>query len=323
MSFGSWQIITIALALTFCQAVSLESQARNPWQIQQPPGPPPTGPVGAGGLQAPVPLGLVPKIGPDFWRQQSNQIPAGTVFSTILQEDISSAKSKVGDSFQLILPEGYFQNGVMLVPPGSMVVGSVHTVTPAFLMNHGNPGRIDVSLQALILPTGQSLPISAFIDHNPAHDPVDPKKAAQVHYSGSSLKDYGGMFTSFLGQFGRGIGRVNNAANRGRDFALKQGTVVPVRLTQSLKLPYEPMPAQSQPYVNAQSGVPGLVGPAPNMPTGRPPYGGFAPPSGQAQQGRLLATPAILGPPGQSADGDGVFSQPIHSAPASQMPDPF
>src|SRR4029453_8845097 len=84
-------VLAIMLVLQTAQAVS----ARDPWQISHPPAPP-QAPIASGSN----PFGMVPKFDPDFWKGQlANRVPAGTVLSGILEDDLSSSSNKVGDIF--------------------------------------------------------------------------------------------------------------------------------------------------------------------------------------------------------------------------------
>lgn len=308
--------LSVMLLSAFNVFVAGSTSAREPWQMKQPAGPPPAGPVTLGGGGSPVPLGMVPKIGADFWTRQKSVLTYGTLLNTVLQQDISSKKVMSGESFTLLLPTGHVQNGMVLIPPGSYIQGFIHTSVSAAMLDHGQPGKVEVSLQSLNFPDGRSLPISALIDRNPALDPKDPQAAQKVHYAGSSFKDYGMMFGSFLGSFTRGVGVWNRAANRGADFSIKQGTPVPVRLTRSLQIPDSRSPAWNQnpmPVPNGQFAVPGLVGPD----SDRQPIGFTQ----VAPSAASSLSPGLLTVPESAVAGAG--SPSAHSVPLSQMPDPF
>lgn len=293
---------------------------RDPWQIQHPPMPP-GGQPGA----TPVPLGLVPKVTPDFWRRmQAAQVPYGTVLNTVLQEDISSKTSVNGQHFHLLLADGFSRNGVLVIPPGALIDGCVHTAVPAARLDHGNPGRLEVSLKSLVFPDGKTLAISGFIEHNPNADPKDPQAASKVHYTGASISSYGSMFTSFLGSFTRGIGVLNRKYNRGADFTLVAGTPVRVCLTQSLKIPQQANSLQWATQSPAQPTVPGLAG---KEPTGLFPSG-----ASNLLPGNAPGIPGISAP-ASSGGGGGhtapAFADPTFGVnesaanPLSRIPDPF
>ncbi len=304
--------VSLIAAVAVCAALCPWAAAREQWQIPRS-GPAPTGPImPGGGVASPESLGLVPKVNGDFWKQMaSKRIPAGTVFSTILQEDLSSRESHPGDVFQLELQDGYALAGYMVIPSHSRILGAVTTVVPANKLQHGAPGRMDISLQSLVFPDGRSVPISAFVAHNPAQD---PKKEANTQQAGSSLKNYGSMFGSFFGSFGRGIGSINRNWNQGLDFELKKGEMLPVRLTRSLDMPDLSQPANLTQGSGPPS-APGLVGPDPDAPPVRSltppmPPPGFAP------------SPGLLTVPGGGAP-NAVFNQAARSVPWAGMPDPF
>ena len=287
--------------------------AREQSQINYPPGPPPSQPLSMPGAAN---AGFMPQFSPDFWKGQLNsRVPVGTVLSGILNDNLSSQKSKQGDIFEIELQDGWALNGKELIPKHSKIVGTVVNASPAKLLRHGAPGRLQVSLQSLVLPDGRNLPFSGFIDHNPN---LDPKNEPITRNHGASLKDYGQSLSSFLGSFTSGIGVVLNRRNRGLDFELKKGEVLPVRLNRNLDLGSltgqgaaafgQAMPGQG--YPNGAAGaqaaarkilVPGLAGPDPDA---------------------SIDTPAAQAAP-PAEDPNRIFKEQIRPRPLADMADPF
>jgi hypothetical protein len=240
--------------------------AREQYQMTQPPGPPPSAPIGSSAAQAslvtPVPVGA------DFWAtggggMLANSLAEGTVLTGILQEDISSNKSNAGDVFSLVLPYGGQSNGKQIVPPGSKIIGVIKSVTPAKSLKFGQPGSLEVSLQSLVLPDGRSIRFHGFIDHNANLDPrVQPKvKTAGPHFS-----DYGSYAKSFLLQFPAGLGSAMNARHRGADYSLQQGVAIPVRVTSNIGLPPPLAPPMGYPRPVAVPPPPGYQQSLSSMP---------------------------------------------------------
>lgn len=275
--------------------------------------------------------GYVPAVDHNLWKGSLlKRIPAGTVLSGILEQDLSSAKSKPGDTFDIRLQDGVSINGNMLIPPQSKIVGVVKSVAPAAMMRHGHPGRLDVSLQSLVLIDGRHVPFVGFIDHNPNHLPREQPKRKMP---GQSFSDYGNTLNAFAGQWFAGVGSVMKKRHQGLDFQLDKGEIVPVRLNRSLELPQDGAPQtarsgyhgvpinappggwpftgqpQGTPIGNANQpyghGIPGLAGPDPDAP--------MVPP----------AVPGQSATPIQSADPNAIFTQPIQSRPLADMPEPF
>lgn len=291
------------------------AQAREQYQMNHPAGQPPQAPVGGAN-----PFGLVPRFTADFWKVQlANRVPAGTVLSGILENDLSSGKNKTGDIFEVKLKDGFVVNGVEVIPRNSKIIGHVSSAVPAKSLRHGHPGKMTVSLQTLVTPDGRSVPFHGFIDQNPNHlfKQEPPRRHAGHHFS-----DIGQSVASFAGSFTSGIGVVLNKRHRGLDFQLDKGEVLPIRLNRSLDMPAAgaaqtvsapAVPglaaapaAQNQPAV-ARQFVPGLVGPDPD-----------APPMLNAP---AASVPAAVAP--ALEDPNAVFQQSLRPRPLADMPDPF
>jgi hypothetical protein len=288
--------ILSAISLT---AVPARVCARNQWDINHGMSNPPMDPRFAPGGKF---AGYVPAVsGADFWKGQLNQrVPIGTVLTGILEDDLSSKKSKKGDTFTLTLQDGFQLNGNVLIPPNSKIIGSVVSATAARDLRNGNPGRLEVALQTLVFPDGRHMPIFAMIDSNPNHA---FKKPPKVRHLGVSLADYGESLAAFGASFLTGPGVLINRRNRGNDFVLDKGDALPIRLNRSLDIPYQP---------------PQLAQPASGRSATIDPSGPIAVPAPLASTagGTTTQTPA-------SADPNAVFSQPVKPAAISDMPDPF
>jgi hypothetical protein len=223
-------IIVYGLSMT----LSLTAHARDQWQNSQNPQFQ-SFPQYTSQQALQTPPGYFKSFSPDFWKNRfANQLSAGTVLTAILEDDLASNKNQAGDTFTLILQDGYVSGGLQVIPSNSRIVGTIISAMPAKSFRQGSPGRLDVSLQTLIFPNGKHIPIFANIDHNPNHDLTDlPKK----RFSGPSLADYGQSVVSMFGSFTSGLGFMLNRRNQGADFALKKGEVLPVRLSRTLQIP--------------------------------------------------------------------------------------
>lgn len=311
--------------------------ARNQWDINHGGNNPPQDPRFApGGVYS----GYVPQFTPDFWTNAlSNRIPIGTVLSVILEDDLSSAKNKAGDTFTLTLQDGFVLNGHQLVPPNSKIIGTVNSVTPAKSLKGGHPGKLQISLQSLVFPDGRHIPLYAFIDCNPNHMQKQPPK---VRHLGKSIADYGESVGAMFGSILTGPGFMMNKRNRGLDFTLDKGEVLPVRLTRTLIIPEsQNLIAQPPGAIPASSGgVDGkplggsASGGSPSsgqLPFSPQPVPGLIDPSGPVQIPAQSAAPVPSGgtssapfPPGASqGDPDAIFNRPLNSPQLQEMPDPF
>jgi len=236
--------------------------------MQNPAGPAPTGPFGTGFLQTPANtpfatlnssggqngalpgMGLgtaaVPGMGggpPSFPIGQgsnniiqqilSTRIPTGTVLTGTLHDDLSSHKSQVGDLFSIILDDGFFLNGIEVIPRRARIIGTVVSVTGSSARGGmGMPGNVSIGLTTLVFPDGRSMPFGGVLDHNPAAIQKQPPKVVN---SGFGLGSYGQQLGSMFGSFGN-VGYMRALRNRGPEFDIKAGTLVPVRVNRTLDL---------------------------------------------------------------------------------------
>ncbi|MBU6451432.1 MAG: hypothetical protein KGS72_06620 [Cyanobacteria bacterium REEB67] len=249
-----------------CLSLALPAAAREAYQMQNPAGPAPSGPITSGFLQQPAnnpfadlnkggaPIGGgIPGTGagygaatgaPNFPVGQgsnsiiqqllSTRIPAGTVLTGTLNDDLSSHKSEVGDLFSIVLKDGFFLNGNEVIPRNARIVGTVVSVTRARSSNGmGMPGNMSIGLTTLVFPDGRSMPFGGQLDHNPA---AIQKKPPKVVGSGFGIKQYGQQLSSMFGSFGNGSGLGMSLRNRGPEFEIKKDTLVPVRVNRTLDL---------------------------------------------------------------------------------------
>jgi len=312
-------VLATCLPIGFCPS----SIGREPSQIQNPDGPPPTGPVTTGFLQQPgnnpfaglntsggqngampgmgAPAGgSIPGMGggpggamggagmgggspANAMIQQilSTRIPTGTVLTGTLSDDISSHKSQVGDLFSIVLSDGYFLNGFEVIPRNARIVGTVVSVAHAGSGGGmGMPGNVSIGLTTLVFPDGRSMPFGGMLDHNPAAIQTKPPK---VVGAGFGLGSYGQQISSMFGSFGGNMGYLRANRNRGPEFQIKSGTMVPVRLNRTLDL--TKLVAPTLPPGATASGpiAPGAVGPsggsAPGTASGGMPGGQAADPT--------------------------------------------
>ncbi len=255
----------------------------------------------APGMEAPTAVGLPPNVNPsvpsaapatpnmgsmDFWKSfVANRITPGSVLTGTLEDDLSSKKAKAGDIFAIVLNDGFTNQGKVVIPPGSRIIGTVTSATPAKGLKFGMPGNIDVSLQSLALPDGRTGPISGFIEHNPNHDIKDDPNKGTNNKSipiGDYTNSAKAMGYSLVTRVTRIAGvRYSPHANQkaGKDFEMKKGEVLAVKLNRPLDLASLVYPAGSQ---NAAMPAPNAVqgNMQPFSPQSAPPFG--AAPGSQA-----------------------------------------
>lgn len=224
-------------------------------------------------------LGFVPKFTPDFLQKlQASNLPSGTVLTGILEDTISSKKSKAGDIFAIRLEDGYTLNGVEVIPKQSKILGSVSSVLSSRTRHGAQPGTLTISLQTLIFPDGRTTPFWGFIEHNPLQD--------NTNQSGNHIKSkaagYGRMATFGTANFITSkVGYRMLPPNFGKELELQKGEVLPVKTNRTMDLSKMNAPVQTSAMppgaVNGmyqQGNFPPGMSPIsnPNCAPGLPPY---------------------------------------------------
>ncbi len=178
-----------------------------------------------------------------------SRIGAGSMLTGVLGDDISSKTSHAGDLFSVVLRDGHSQNGHELIPRGARIIGKVVMAAPAAGQRTAMPGNVEIGLTTLVFPDGRSTAFTGFIERNPAHT---MKKPPVSRGPGMSMSDYTSSVGSMLGSFTSGIGAVRARTNRGKDLLLREGEVVPVRVTRTIDLTKmsPPTAPPSQPLSN-------------------------------------------------------------------------
>lgn len=250
--------------------------------------------------------------------QIANRVNAGSVVTATMMDTITSRKSKPGDVFRLSLEDGLLNanTNTMVIPPKSVVTGVVTNSFPASAQRgQGQPGRLSISLQSLSCPDGRTVPISAQMDQNPNHLVTTKPKTKSLGYG---ISGYGQQVAGMFGSFLTGPGYLMAKRNRGNEFVLEKGEIVPLRLTRTLIMPEIPPPAQAPirpgqgnataPGQPVQWASKPQVPPAaanPNVLPGLVP--GLVPGQGQS--------------PGENQDPNAVFNMPLdNNAPPVQAP---
>lgn len=179
------------------------------------------------------PLGMMPKFTQDFWKSiVSTRVPAGTVLTGILEDDLSSNKSRQGDVFSIRLQDGLVLNGVEVIPKQSKIICSVNNSISSKGLRSGQPGSVSISLQTLVFPDGSHTQFYGFIDHNPAQDAKHRVGQAPIDIANGSKRTVNSLVTLVTGRVGFPI-RLNVP---GEEFKLDKGEALPVRVTRPLDL---------------------------------------------------------------------------------------
>lgn len=276
-----------------------------------------------------TPKGMNGSVGSNIWNSVGSRVPIGTLLSGILEDDLSSGKNQRGDVFSIRLEDGYFRNGVEVVPRHSRIVGSIVSVVPSALTGHGHPGNLQVNLQTIVFPDGSNTPLSGFIVHNPNMDESqNPRKTnaadAAAYYPKAAINSLGMVGRTLSGRL---IGYKPGFRQRGADFRMEKGEILAVRLNRSLDLSHMSPPPTGFAPSNLPS--PGLTSPTvPALKSGQPLLPGPATISGpNAVMGGPQSAPSSApnAAPGLTPTGapNQIFNNPVGPKPGLNMPDPF
>ena len=261
-------------------------------------------------------------VGANIWANAAkSRVPIGTLLNGVLEDDLSSAKSHRGDVFSIRLEDGYFNNGIEVVPRHSRILGAVIFVSPSLINGHGHPGNLQVNLQTIVFPDGRNTPIAGFLVHNPNMDEVsNPSKSsassAFMHYPSATAGSFAILGRSLSNRL---IGYKPVPRVKGEDFKMVKGEILAVRLNRSLDLTHMSPPPTgfapsnlANPDLNAPT-VNGLSSGQPLLPTARPTAG--------AVPGQSISTPSWGGK--QAPNPNQIFENPVGPKPGLNMPDPF
>lgn len=181
------------------------------------------------------------------------KVEAGTKIRVRLEEKLSSKSSQVGDNFSTKVTEPVYSNtGVIVVPNGSTIVGSVDSVQKA--KKGGKPGTIDVSFVEVKLPNGTTKALNGSLT---SLDTKSAKSDNEGTASGDKMKNrkiifigggagggavlggiIGGGKGAVIGGILGGVGGIlGERLTKGENATVKSGTEFGVYLNQAVYLP--------------------------------------------------------------------------------------
>lgn len=181
------------------------------------------------------------------------RISAGKRVHVRMKDSISSKTARVGDTFEVTVTEPvYSNNGVVVIPSGSELVGRVSLVNRA--AKGGKPGSIDATFIRVKLPNGYSKPISGSLTELDSNSVSSDNEGRA---SGSLLKNrkvifiggggvggavlggaFGGPKGALIGGIlGAGAGLLGERYTKGKDAEVNAGTEFGVYLNQAVSLP--------------------------------------------------------------------------------------
>lgn len=180
-------------------------------------------------------------------------VATGQTIRARMNGTLSSRTARIGNTFTATVTEPvYSDNGVVVVPTGSTVIGRVDSATPA--RKGGHPGQINVSFTTLRLPNGISRRINGSLtDLNSDSARSDSESTASgdrmrhrklIFIGGGGAGGAilgaaigGGKGALIGGLLGAGGGLLGERMTKGEEAEVRSGTEFGVLLNQSFSLP--------------------------------------------------------------------------------------
>ncbi|MEZ5427765.1 MAG: LysM peptidoglycan-binding domain-containing protein [Pyrinomonadaceae bacterium] len=185
--------------------------------------------------------------------QRLYTVESGTIVRVRMNQTLSSKEARVGDTFTTNVTEPvYSNNGIVVIPTGSTVVGHVDAVTKA--KKGGDPGTIDVSFREVKLPNGTTRIINGSLTNldsksaksdNEGTASGDDRKNDKIIFIGGGAGGgaiIGGIIGGGKGAVIGGIlgalgGLAGERLTKGEEATVKTGTEFGVILNKSVTLP--------------------------------------------------------------------------------------
>lgn len=188
-----------------------------------------------------------------FAQRNLYTVESGSVIRVRMNETLSSKEARAGDTFTTGVTEPvYSNNGVVVIPTGSTVVGRVDSVRKA--KKGGDPGTIDVSFTEVRLPNGTNRVINGSLtslntktakSDNEGTASGDDRKNDKIIFIGGGAGGgaiIGGIIGGGKGALIGGIlgglgGLAGERLTKGEEATVKSGTEFGVILNRSVTLP--------------------------------------------------------------------------------------
>ena len=167
-------------------------------------------------------------------------VESGTAFSVELLERLSSESSRPGEIFRARVNGDVRQDGRVVIPAGSEVVGEVTEAVP--LRKVGGRAKLAVRFTDLVLPSGSSVPIKAsFVGQGKSETGRDAATIGGSAAGGAILgrvlnkgdRSKGAVIGAILGAV---IGTAIASRTPGEEVTIDQGAVVDLKLDRPVEV---------------------------------------------------------------------------------------
>jgi hypothetical protein len=171
-------------------------------------------------------------------------VPAGTSIDVEVLDGVSSKSSKAGDSFRARVVKDVVQDGIAVIPAGSVVVGSVTEAVP--LGKIGGKAKLSLAFNKLELTSGRSAPISAsFAETGKSETGKDAATIGGAAAGGAILgrilsKHDKGKGTVLGAVVGGAVGTAVAAKTKGQEVEIPAGTPITLTLDSATQVTVTP-----------------------------------------------------------------------------------
>ncbi len=173
-------------------------------------------------------------------RTVSMTVPAGTRLEVELTRTLASNTSSPGDAFRARVSEDVLQDGVVVIPRGSEILGEVTEAVP--LKRVGGQARLALKLTDLVLPSGRTVPVQAsFVQEGRNETRRDAATIGGATASGAILgrilsrgdRTRGGVIGALIGA---AAGTAIASKTPGEEVVIPEGSVVTLRLDDAVQV---------------------------------------------------------------------------------------
>jgi hypothetical protein len=171
-------------------------------------------------------------------------VPAGTPIEVAFLDGVSSKASQAGDSFRARVAKDVMQDGIAVIPAGSVIVGSVTEAVS--LKKIGGQAKLALEFNKLELTSGRSAPISAsFAEAGKSETGKDAATiggaAAGGAILGRLLSKHDKTKGTVLGAIvGGAAGTAVAAKTKGKEVEIPAGTVITLKLDSAAQVTVVP-----------------------------------------------------------------------------------
>jgi hypothetical protein len=171
-------------------------------------------------------------------------VPAGTAIEVAFLDGVSSKSSQAGDSFRARVAKDVVEDGIVVIPAGSVVVGSV--VEAVSLKKIGGQAKLALEFNKLELTSGRSAPISAsFAETGKSETGKDAATIGGATAGGAVLgrmlsKGDKGKGTVLGAIVGAAAGTAIASKTKGEEVEILAGTAITLKLDRAAQITVRP-----------------------------------------------------------------------------------